>query len=146
MAAVILPEGEKADIRADVFGHLAGLVLAPTVTALRDRGVFDLFDGSAECVELDQVVDRTRGNRGYLRVALRLLSCCGWLKQHTQDEGRSPSYALTPEGNVALRLAPRRYGEAVSFVPKAMFLEDLLFGKSDEPVLSSLRSLVLRAK
>lgn len=146
MAAITLPESERADVRADIFGHLAGLVLVPTVKALRDRGVFDLFDGSAERVEFDQVVDRTRGNRGYLRVALRLLSCCGWLKQHTQNDGRSLCYALTPEGSVALRVAPRVYGEVVSFLPKAIFLEDLLFGKSDEPVLPSLQSLVLRAK
>jgi hypothetical protein len=146
MEAVTMTNGETAAVRADVFGHLAGLVMAPTVTELRDRGVFDLLGDPTECIELDQVVDRTRGNRGYLRVALRLLACCGWLKQHSHCNERSPSFALTPEGRVALRLAPRLYSEVVPFVPKAIFLEDLLFGKSDEPVLASLQSLVLRAR
>jgi hypothetical protein len=146
MTVITLPEAEKAEVRADIFGHLAGLVLAPTVKALGDRGVFDLFEDSVNCVKLDQVVDRTRGNRGYLRVALRLLSCCGWLKQHTQKDSHSLSYSLTPEGRIALPPAHRTYGEVTPFVPKAIFLEDLLFGKSDEPVLPSLQSLVLRAK
>jgi hypothetical protein len=146
MAAVAPAETEKADVRADIFGHLAGLAVVPTVKGLRDRGVLDLFDVPENCVTLDQVVERTRGNRGYLCVALRLLSCCGWLKQHTQNDGRRVFYTLTPEGSFALRMAETMFGEAVSFIPKAIFLEDLLFGKSDEPVLSSLQSLVFRAK
>ena len=34
-------QDEKALVRATVFGHLAGIVLAPTVKALADRKVFD---------------------------------------------------------------------------------------------------------
>ena len=73
-------QDEKTAVRAAVFRHLAGIVLAPTVKALWDRKVFDLFHGVSKWVKLDEVVDRTRGNRGYLRVALRLLAACGWLE------------------------------------------------------------------
>lgn len=137
---------EKASVRAAVFGHLAGIVLAPTVKALWDRKVFDLFQGPSEWVKLDEVVDRTRGNRGYLRVALRLLAACGWLQQRLEDNGRSASYALTNQGRIALKLAPPLYDEVVSFIPKAVFLEDFLFGSSDAPVLPSLLPLVQRAQ
>src|ERR1039457_2580271 len=148
MAAVttsFIGEEEKAQVRAVVFGHLAGVVLAPTVKALWDRRVFDLFGSSDEWIDLDLVVSETRANRGYLRVALRLLSSCGWLRQQVKN-GRPPCYALTSDGKIALRTAPLLYGEVISFVSKAIFLEDFLFGTSDRPVLPSLQELVRRSK
>jgi hypothetical protein len=141
-----MAQDEKATVRAAVFSHLAGIVLAPTVRALWDRKVFDLLHDVSEWVKLDEVVDRTRGNRGYLRVAFRLLAACGWLEQRLEDNGRSAFYALTNEGRIALKLAPPLYAEVISFIPKAVFLEDFLFGSSDAPVLPSLQPLVQRAK
>src|SRR6266536_1314928 len=145
MAASTISDAEKAQIRAVVFGHLAGVVLAPTVKALWDRRVFDLFEAGDKWVELDRVLDQTRANRGCLRAALRLLSSCGWLRQRLEN-GRPPSYSLTPEGSIALSMAPLLYGEVLSFVSKAIFLEDFLFGESDRPVLPSLQELVRRSK
>ena len=136
---------EKAGVRALVFQHLAGLVLAPTVKALWDRKVFDLFSGPSLVTDLDEIVRHTHGNRGYLRVALRLLVSFGWLEERT-DQPSHPVYGLTPDGALALRLAPPLYTEVVSFIPKAIFLEDFLFGRSDEPVLPSLQALVARAQ
>src|SRR5208282_6175225 len=116
-------EEEKAQVRAVVFGHLAGIVLAPTVKAMWDRRVFDLFGSAGEWVEFDRVAQETRANRGYLRVALRLLAACGWLKQQVQS-GHVPRYALSAEGRIAVSTAPLLYGEVLSFVAKADFLED----------------------
>jgi hypothetical protein len=138
-------EAEKAQVRAVIFGHLAGVVLAPTVKALWDRRVFDLFGSAGDWVDFDRIAQQTRANRGYLRVALRLLASCGWLKQQVES-GRAPSYVLTAEGRVAVGTAPLLYGEALSFVAKAVFLEDFLFGASDRPVLPSLQELVRRSK
>jgi hypothetical protein len=137
---------EKAEVRAALFGHLSGIVLAPVVKALFDRKVFESFRDSPEWLELDRIVERTHANRGYLRVALRLLASCGWLKQRMAEDGRSSSYALTPEGSLALRMAPPLYEEVLSFFPKVVFLEDFLFGRSDQPLLPSLEALVQRAK
>ena len=136
-------DDEKASVRKLVFSHLAGIVLAPTVEALWDRKVFDLFSGASPAVTLDQVVEHTHGNRGYLHVALRLLSCFGWLRE--QNSGQR-SYELTPAGRIATSIAPPLYDEVVSFAPKAIFLEDFLYGSSDEPVLPSLHELVVRAR
>jgi hypothetical protein len=138
-------EAEKAGVRAVVFHHLAGIVVAPTFKALWDRRVFDLFAPPAEWVELDRVVERTRGNRGYLRVAMRLLASCGWLKQQNEHE-QFLRYALTSEGRAALDLAPLLYAEALPFITKAMFLDDFLFGESDRPVLPSLHELTRRSR
>jgi hypothetical protein len=137
---------EKAEVRAALFGHLSGIVLAPVVKALFDRKVFESFGDSPAWVELDPIVERTHANRGYMRVALRLLASCGWLKQRMADDGRTASYALTPEGSLALRMAPPLYEEVLSFFPKVVFLEDFLFGRSDQPLLPSLEALVQRSK
>lgn len=141
----IVGEEEKTQVRAVVFGHLAGIVLAPTVKAMWDRRVFGLFGSDGEWLEFDRVAQETRANRGYLRVALRLLASCGWLQQQVQS-GHAPRYALSAEGRIAVSTAPLLYGEVLSFVAKAVFLEDFLFGGSDRPVLPSLQELVRRSK
>jgi hypothetical protein len=144
VTASSISEDEKARVRAVVFGHLSGVVLAPTVKALWDRRVFDFFGSAGEWVDFDQIARETRANRGYLRVALRLLASCGWLKQ--QVESGHPRYAMTAVGQAAVSMAPLLYGEVLSFVAKAVFLEDFLFGASDRPVLPSLQELVRRSK
>jgi hypothetical protein len=121
-------------------------VLAPVVKALWDRRVFDSFHRGAEWQNLDEILERSHANRGYMRVALRLLSSCGWMEQRIQPDGASPSYRLTGDGNFALESAALLYGEAASFVSKAIFLEDFLFGKSEGPLLPSLQELVRRSK
>jgi len=145
MANIPITDNEKAEVRANIFHHLAGMVLVPTVKALLDRKVFDLFRGTSEPVGLDQIERQTHGNRGYLHVALRLLASCGWMEEQRETNSRNIRYSLTSKGNIAVNLASV-YGEVVSFIPKAIFLEDFLFGKSDETVISSLQTLVLRSK
>jgi hypothetical protein len=140
-----ISEGEKAGVRAVVFKHLAGLVVAPTVSALWERGALEVFSAAAGPVALDDIARPTHANPGYLRVALRLLASCGWLRQ-VQVDG-AIAYSLTREGRIAMTLAPALYGEVSAFfLPKALFLEDYLFGQSDEPLIPLLRELVHRAK
>lgn len=136
-------EVDKAAVRATVFTHLAGLVVAPTVSALWERGALDpLIDASR--VPFEALVERTHANRGYLRVALRLLMSCGWLAEEPRGSG---SYVLTRRGRIAMTLAPPLYAELTSyFLPKALFLEETLFGASDAPVVNLLRELVQRAR
>jgi hypothetical protein len=135
----------KAAVRATVFGHLAGMVMAPVVKALWERRALELFKGPGNWIELDRIVEHTHGNRGYLRVALRMLASHGWLIQR-EDNQNSPSYTLTTEGAIALEFAPRLYGEVVPFLSMAIFLEDFLFGNSQGSVLPWFQVLVPRAK
>jgi len=139
-------EDERAQVRAVIFNHLAGIVLAPTVKALWERGIFDEFGDGSGWIELDRIQRRTNANRGYLRVALRLLAAAGWLRQRIEENGKRALYALTSEGQIALEIAPPLYAEAVSFIPKSLFLEDFLFGESDEPILPSLQELARSAQ
>ena len=52
---------------------------------------------------------------------------------------------LTHEGKIAIGMAPMLYAEATAFLPKSLFLEDFLYGKSDDPIVPSLAILVHRA-
>jgi hypothetical protein len=78
-------------------------------------------------------------------VALRLLTSCGWLRQRT-PAGESHEYAHSPEGLIGVQLGVPLYREVISLIPKALFLEDFLYGKFDGPVLPSLQSLVARER
>jgi hypothetical protein len=137
-------QNDRAEVRAIVFAHIRGIVLVPVVRALWDRGVFDLFADESVWVDLERIVDKTRANRGYLRVALRLLVSTGWLKWRFTETG-ALSYALSPEGSIALRIAPELYREAVSFIPMAIFLEDFLFGQAQGSFLPLLQVMVDKA-
>ncbi len=135
---------DRAAVRALVFAHLQGIVLAPVVRALQDRGVFGLFRDAGPWVDMDRIAEKTRANRGYLGVALRLLVSSGWLRWRTAEDG-AISYALTGEGAAAVGVAPELYREVVSFIPMAIFLEDFLFGKSQGSFLPSLQVLIDKA-
>jgi SAM-dependent methyltransferase len=140
-----LSDQEKGEVRSTLFHHLAGIVVVPTFKALLDRKVFDLFDDTSRGVNLDEIVHKTHGNRGYLRVALRLLGSCGWLEERTERSGSHFTYSITARGRTAISAASAHCGELTSFLPKAIFLEDFLFGKSDEAILRSLETLVQKA-
>ena len=146
MANLSLTDVDKAGVRAVLFNHLAGIVIIPTLKALLDRKVFHLFGASSEPVEHDQIVNRTHGNKGYLRVALRLMASCGWMEERTGRNCSNVAYSLTAQGRIAASAASAHCGEVISFLPKALFLEDFLFGKSDVAILPSLGALVQKAK
>jgi SAM-dependent methyltransferase len=138
----------RAEVRAVIFAHARGIVLAPVVRALWDRGVFQLLREASPAVagwvDLNRIVEKTRGNAGYLRIGLRLLASAGWLEARASENGEV-SYALTAEGTIALGFAPELYREAVSFIPMAIFLEDFLFGNSQGSFLPSLQVLAEKA-
>ena len=123
-------------VRATVFAHLRGIVLVPVVRALRDRGVFEFFRDPGAGVDPGQIVAKTRANRGYLMVALRLLASAGWL------QGEENSWTVTPRGAAALSIAPEVFREVAAFVPMAIFLEDFLSGRSQGSFQPSLQILI----
>src|ERR1019366_3817345 len=60
--------------------------------------------------------------------------------------GANVCYLLTAKGRIATGVASGHCAEAISFLPKAIFLEDFLFGKSDDAILPSLESLVQKSR
>jgi len=146
MTTEVLAEKERAAVRAKVFTHLAGVVMAPTVSALWERGALELLTSAPGPVPFRVVVEQTHANAGYLRVAMRLLTSCGWLVEQRQDNG-TRTCALTPEGRATLKLAHPLYRRVTaSFLPKALVLEDFLVQPSDESFIASVGDLVALAQ
>jgi len=143
-AAAVLTGEQKARVRADIFYHLAGIAVAPTVKALTDRGVPQILLDAPAPVSFADLVEQTRSNPGYLRVALRLLASSGWLEETTLDSPRAFAYALTASGRAALRVAPALYEQAVAFLPNALRMQDALFGASDDAMVPLLWQAVER--
>ena len=142
MSSEGLAETERAAVRARVFVHLAGVVMAPTVSALSERGALEWLTSMTGPVSFADVVEHTHANAGYLRVALRLLASCGWLVEQPVGDGER-TCALTPEGHAALKLAHPLYRRVTaSFLPKALILDDFLTGPSDESFIASVGDLV----
>src|SRR5256712_930436 len=99
-----LAETERSAVRARVFTHLSGVVMAPTVSALWERGALELLTSVPRTVPFGDVVKQTHANAGYLRGALRLLASCGWLFEQPCANDARPR-PLTSEGHRSLRLA-----------------------------------------
>ena len=120
MARAAISEADKASVRAMVFNHLAGIALVPTAHALAARGVFDILAGAeGGWTDLDEIIARVHANRGYMRVALRLLASAGWLTQRVDRNCRFVAYSVTEAGRTAMALAPPLLYRAVaSFLPK----------------------------
>ena len=141
-----LAEAERAAVRARVFAHLAGVVMAPTVSALAERGALEWLTSVEGPISFADVVEHTHANAGYLRVALRLLASCGWLVEQPGGDGVR-TCALTPEGHAALQLAHPLYRQVTaSFLPKALILDNSLPGSSDESFIASVGDLVKLAQ
>jgi hypothetical protein len=145
MAADMLADADRGAVRAAVFTHLAGVVMAPTVSALWERGALDML-ARASAIPFGDLVTDTHANAGYLRIALRLLASCGWLVEKPCG-GAPRAYALTPEGRAALTLARPLYRHVTaSFLPKALVLEDVLDRPLDEVFIASVGDLVAQAR
>jgi hypothetical protein len=136
---------DKSTVRATVFGHLSGTVLIPTVRALWEWGVFHMLGSDSGGVAFDQIVRDTRANRGYLRVALRLLVACGWLSQCVAGDG-SNSYALTVDGKTALQIAPALCTHAAGVIPFGIRLDALLFGNEPDDAFTFVADYAERAQ
>jgi len=87
--------------------------------------VLHFFTSGRGWVSLDEIVSATRGNRSYLRIAMRLLTTCGWMHEQRNDR-RGPLYAITAQGKLALRIAPPLYAQAHEILLHGQRLEELL--------------------
>lgn len=76
----------KNDLRSTIFKHLDGLATAPVAAALRKKDVLH-FLLESKSVRLDELAIQFKANKGYLNVALRVLSSQGFLDYEVQTNG-----------------------------------------------------------
>ncbi len=121
----MLSREEKRNLRSDLFRHLDGIVIAPTMDTLEKQGVLQYLLKQKE-VELKALCTTFKANEGYMNVALRLLSSQGWLTQHLDNQKDEIKYATNEKSEEAFSLA-YLYNEIVHMVkfsgqfPKRLF-------------------------
>lgn len=69
---------DKKLLRSSIFQHLDGLVTAPVVTALHSTNILNEFLIQDE-LDLDFLATKFKANKGYLNVALRVLTSQGFI-------------------------------------------------------------------
>jgi len=134
----------RTAVRAVVFHHLAGIVLAPTVKALADRGIPQRLSETRERHTLESLGKATHANAGYLRVAMRLLASAGWVIEERGPDGYG--YTVTDAGLRAFNHAPALYEQVLAFLPHVPRLQHALFEGPDTAIQPLLRHLARKAR
>lgn len=121
------PKASPRLLRA-LFLHHDGIVLGPTVAALRARGLLDALLTAGRM----SVADMLRGfpaSPGYLHVALRCLASQGWLHRHGAPGSDTMVYEVTDRGRAAAAAFPV-YAEVADVAYRDFPLDPFLFRNS----------------
>lgn len=84
---------ERANLRAQLFRHLDGIVVAPSAFVLAKHGVLD-YVLAKERVNLNELSAKFKANDGYLNVALRGLCSQGWLSQQVDNQENTVTFQV----------------------------------------------------
>jgi len=137
------PKASPALLRT-LFLHHDGIVLGPTVAALRGQGVLDalLADGRRSVGDL---LNTFPLSPGYLHVALRCLALQGWLQREGTPGDASMIYAVTDAGR-AVETAFPLYAQVAETVYRDYPLAPLLFadGRDGDAGFDPFAGLVAR--
>lgn len=82
----MLTREEKQEFRSELFKHLDGIVIAPTVYSLYQNKVIACINNSGAPVSVIELSAAFNANSGYLNVALRLLSSQGWINYQVNNK------------------------------------------------------------
>lgn len=136
---MILSKNDKGQLRANIFRHLDGVVMAPTAYALHQVGVLERFEAGDE-VLLKDLSESFSANEGYLNVALRMLVSQGWLRRRSDSDSGDIAYQITDRGKQAIRYCSY-YAEAVAFLPFAVNIPEYIVNGFEGKAFIQLKSL-----
>lgn len=100
----MLTKAEQKENRSTLFRHLDGIVVAPTLFALFEKGVTE-FLLEKESVELSVITEKFKANEGYLNVALRILCSQGWLEQDLNNGNDTIRYSTNERSSIVFQHA-----------------------------------------
>ncbi|NQY06530.1 MAG: class I SAM-dependent methyltransferase [Flavobacteriaceae bacterium] len=100
----MLTKEQSRAYRSDLFRHLDGIAIAPSVYALEQKGVLN-YILEKESVSLHELVTHFKANEGYLNVALRILCSQGWLEQTVDNQIDSITFSANANSKVAFNHA-----------------------------------------
>lgn len=100
----MLSAEEKKLYRENLFRHLDGIVIAPIVHALNQKGVLKTLL-ELKTTTLEELSDSFKANAGYLNVALRALASQGWLEYSINKETNVVSLSKNAKSDYAFKRA-----------------------------------------
>ena len=136
---MILSKNDKGQLRANIFRHLDGIVVAPTAYALHQAGIMEHFVHGEE-QDVRRLSESTGANEGYLNVALRMLSSQGWMSRRAVPETGQVCYQITERGKIAAAYFPY-YKEVVAFLPFAVKISEYIVNGFDPKAFIKLKDL-----
>ena len=130
----------KMELRSTLFRHLDGIAIAPTVSALQERGITNFIQDNPHFT-FQGIHEKFETNSGYLNVALRILASQGWLIRNILQDGEEIEFELTDKGREAFSLAPI-YTSFCKFIPVLIELDRYLFDPNARSVQENLQNLI----
>lgn len=85
---------DKSKLRASIFRHLDGIVMAPVVAVLAKHNTLDAIQ-KTEKFDIDEFSSSISANAGYLNVALRVLASQGFLNYTVDNKQNKVSISLS---------------------------------------------------
>jgi SAM-dependent methyltransferase len=110
----MLTKSDKAQLRHTIFRHLDGIATATSAYALHKKGVLGSLITQQSC-SLSDLSNQFKANKGYLNVALRVLSAQGWLTQNIDNTTNKITYTINSNSKSAFDLIPL-YEDAVKLL------------------------------
>ncbi len=99
----MLTKEQKRAYRSDLFRHLDGVATAPTAYALNEHGVLEYLLKKEEAL-LSELTAKFNANKGYLNVALHILSSQGWLDYKVDNKQNEVRYSINNNSETAFSL------------------------------------------
>lgn len=137
-----LNQGQKSLYRSELFRHLDGLVMVPTIaTLLSGAALVPILEKNK--FSLKDIVSSLKGsNDGYLNVALRLMASQGWLSFEINEKGHEVYCEWTAAGKEALQVFDV-YRPFKPFISHLINIRSDLFSEDDvTTVLDDFRGLM----
>jgi len=129
----MLTKQDKTQLRSTIFRHLDGIATTTTAFALHKKGVLK-YILEKEKVDLDELSIKFKANKGYLNVALRILSSQSWLIQDLNNETNIISYSVNKNSEKAFGLVPL-YEDVVKLLDHSVKFSDNPIGPDAFSVL-----------
>lgn len=110
----MLSPSDKSLLRSDLFRHLDGIVCAPVLYALKEKGVLDYLL-TKTFFSISEISKKFEANEGYLNVALRMLGSQGWVNYDVDNESNQVTISINDKSEKAFTFS-NRYRDVVQYV------------------------------
>jgi hypothetical protein len=104
----------KSERLSTIFRHLDGIVTAPVIFSLHERGVLAYLLEKKE-ISLQEMSSHFNANEGYLNVGLRVLCSQGWLVQQINNVEDQIIYRVNSKSTIAFSMV-HLYKEVVELM------------------------------